>query len=62
LLAYKPCGYYNDKQLITINNYKKGGIPLKVHIDEATAGSIKAFLEENKPEIETLRIHIAGVG
>jgi len=46
--------------LKTINN--KGGILLKVHIDETTVGSIKAFLEENKPEIETLRIHIAGVG
>jgi Fe-S cluster assembly iron-binding protein IscA len=40
----------------------KGGVQLKVQIDETTVSSIKAFIEENKPEIETLRIHIAGMG
>ncbi len=42
--------------------YIKGGVQLKVHIDESTIDSIKAFIEENKPESETLRIHIAGMG
>lgn len=45
-----------------IITYNKGGVQLKVHIDEITIDSIKAFIEENKPENETLRIHIAGMG
>lgn len=35
---------------------------MKVHIDQPTVEAIRAFLDENKPETETLRIYIAGIG